>query len=136
MGAKDTLPFLPKPTTLCALARFHGTYKNRANIDGDPPNLTFQAFVHNKATNEPVKPMKTQKVDAIFEDGSFKPLMPLDPVPKEGQHVRIVIEPLDGAEQLLDLTTQVYEGLSDEEIDEIEEIALDRSTFFVDRAED
>ena len=80
--------------------------------------------------------MKTQKVDAIFEDGVFTPLMPLDPVPVDGQHVRIVIEPLDGAEQVLDLATQVYEGLSDDEIDAIERIALDRSTFFVDRAED
>jgi hypothetical protein len=35
----------------------------------------------------------------------------------------------------LSLLTQVYEGLSPEEIDEIEQIALDRSRFFTDREE-
>jgi hypothetical protein len=33
----------------------------------------------------------------------------------------------------LSLLTQVYEGLSPEEIDEVEQIALDRSHFFSDR---
>jgi len=34
---------------------------------------------------------------------------------------------------LLGLAGQVYEGLSDKDIDEVESIALDRSSFFHDR---
>ena len=80
--------------------------------------------------------MKTQKVDAVFENGSFKPLVPLDPIPAEGQRVRIVVEPVESPERVLDLATQVYEGLSEAQIDDIEEIALDRSNFFTGRTEE
>lgn len=71
-----------------------------------------------------------QKVEAIYENGLLKPLEAL--ALPEGQRVLVTIEPQ--AEQLspdeiLALARRVYEGLSEEEIAEIEAIALDRSTF-------
>ena len=45
----------------------------------------------------------------------------------------IVEESLKENEDPLSLAAKVYEGLSDQEIDEIEKIALDRSHFFRDR---
>jgi predicted DNA-binding antitoxin AbrB/MazE fold protein len=72
----------------------------------------------------------TQKVEAIYENGLLKPLEAL--ALPEGQRVLVTIEPQ--AEQLspdeiLALARRVYEGLSEEEIAEIEAIALDRSNF-------
>ncbi len=43
----------------------------------------------------------------------------------EGQHVRLTIETEDVPVDVLGLAEQVYNGLSDEEIDAIERIALD-----------
>jgi len=70
-------------------------------------------------------------IDAVFSDGNFKPLngdrLPLS----EGQRVRLIIEtPPDSDKDLLELAGQVYEGLSDEQVREIETIAVDRSNFF------
>lgn len=46
----------------------------------------------------------------------------------EGQRVRITID--DGLPEALRLATSVYDGLSNEDVDEIEKIAMDRSGFF------
>ncbi len=77
--------------------------------------------------------MPKQAVEAVFEDGAFKPLKPLKPAFAEGQHVRLLVEELNAEESLLDLATHVYEGLAPEQIDEIETIALDRSNFLTER---
>jgi len=77
--------------------------------------------------------MPKQAVEAVFEDGAFKPLKPLKPALAEGQHVRLLVEELNAEESLLDLATHVYEGLAPEQIDEIETIALDRSNFLTER---
>jgi len=54
----------------------------------------------------------------------------------EGQKVRLIIEPpAQSATSPLDLAAQVYEGLSDNQIDEIERIALDRDDFFGERVQ-
>lgn len=68
-------------------------------------------------------------VEAIYENGILKPLETLD-LP-EHQRVRITIhEPLgDSPEETLEAWHQVYEGCADEEIAQIEAIALDRSHF-------
>ena len=65
--------------------------------------------------------------------GVFKPVedVSLD----EGQKVTLTVEPLLAmtvaeAEVQLQEWTRVYEGLSEEEIAEVERIALDRSRFF------
>jgi predicted DNA-binding antitoxin AbrB/MazE fold protein len=72
----------------------------------------------------------TRKVPAVYEQGVLKPLEPL--ALPEGQHVTVTIdEPpvAESPEDALQAWQQVYAGLSDEEIAEIEAIALDRSNF-------
>ncbi len=77
-----------------------------------------------------------QTIDAIFEDGTFKPVDPIDLAVPEGQRVRLTVETPELPQAVLELATHVYEGLSDAEIDAIEEIALDRSLFFKNRTRD
>lgn len=68
-------------------------------------------------------------VDAIYEQGMLKPLEALD-LP-EGQRVRLAIyEPGEKSpDEQLDAWQSVYEGLTDEEIAQIEAVAIDRSHF-------
>ncbi len=69
-------------------------------------------------------------VEAIFENGVFKPVE--RPEIPEGEHVQLTVEiavrPLH--EDPLELAARVYRGLRPEEIDEIERVALDRTQFF------
>lgn len=72
----------------------------------------------------------TQVLEAIFENGVFRPLKP--PELAEGQRVSLIVEagePLS-PDQMLELAGKVFEGLNDEQIREIERIALDRQDFF------
>jgi predicted DNA-binding antitoxin AbrB/MazE fold protein len=73
--------------------------------------------------------MMARVVEAIYENGMLKPLETLD-LP-EHQRVRITIhEPLvESPEETLEAWQQVYEGCTDEEMTQIEAIALDRSRF-------
>ncbi len=71
----------------------------------------------------------TQIVDAVYENGLFRPLTPPASVLAEGQTVRLVVE-TDTTGDILALAAQVYAGLSEEQVDEVERIALDRSAFF------
>lgn len=76
----------------------------------------------------------TQTIEAIYQNGMFKPLNPVSEEITEGKTVEITIsEKKLSPEEMLKLASQVYEGLSEEDIDEIERIALDRSNFFGDR---
>jgi predicted DNA-binding antitoxin AbrB/MazE fold protein len=77
-----------------------------------------------------------QAVDAVFEHGIFRPLAPANLALSEGQRVRLVVETMEPGGDALALATQVYDGLSEQEIDEIEHIALDRRDFFGSRAID
>lgn len=71
-------------------------------------------------------------LDAIYENGAFRPLQQPVVAIAEGQRVRITID--DEAEpQALRLAMSVYDGLSDTDILEIETIALDRGAFFDSR---
>ncbi|MYC14152.1 MAG: DUF104 domain-containing protein [Gemmatimonadetes bacterium] len=74
-----------------------------------------------------------QTMDAVYEDGVFKPMKP--PKLSEGQHVRIKIEtPFEKSfDDLLELAAKVYEGLSADDIDGIEKIAHGRRDFLGDR---
>jgi len=78
---------------------------------------------------EEVNVMK-QTLEAIYEKGVFKPLK--RPEISEGQQVRLTVEtPSEWIpEDMLELAAQVYQGLSDKQIDEIEQIALNRRNFF------
>ena len=68
-------------------------------------------------------------VEAIHENGTLKPLEVLD-LP-EHQRVRITIhEPIvESPDETLAAWHQVYDGCGEEEIAQIEAIALDRSRF-------
>ena len=77
-----------------------------------------------------------QTVEAIYESGGFRLIDPADLQLFEGQKVRLIIEPPDqSATNPLDLAAQVYEGLSESQIEEIEQIALDRDDFFGERVQ-
>ncbi|MFB2971682.1 antitoxin family protein [Aerosakkonema sp. BLCC-F183] len=71
-----------------------------------------------------------QTLDAIYEQGVFRPLT--KPEIPDGESVKLIIETSSKSnpEEMLKLAAQVYEGLSQEEINEIEQIAGDRSNFF------
>jgi predicted DNA-binding antitoxin AbrB/MazE fold protein len=73
----------------------------------------------------------TQTLDAIFENGSFKPVDNGSFPFSEGQRVKLIVEvPAEPYDDLIELAGRVYEGLSDKEVDEVERLALDRSNFF------
>jgi len=71
-----------------------------------------------------------QTLEAIYEDGVFKPIEHLE-IPN-GQQVRLEVETLSdpSIEDVLSLAAQVYEGLTDEDVNEIEQVAFQRSDFF------
>ena len=75
-----------------------------------------------------------QTIDAIYENGTFKPVEPAKVNVSEGQRVTLVVDDQLLLEPLR-LAAHVYEGLSAQEIDEIEHIALDRDRFFDQQAE-
>lgn len=76
----------------------------------------------------------TQTIEAIYQNGIFKPLNPVSEEISEGEKVEITInDKRISPEEMLKLASQVYEGLSVDDIAEIERIALDRSNFFGDR---
>jgi predicted DNA-binding antitoxin AbrB/MazE fold protein len=76
--------------------------------------------------------MDQQLISAVYENGSFRPLQPLPFAVNEGERVRLRVE--ESAENTcLELACQVYDGLSESDIADIERIALDRSTFFRNR---
>lgn len=68
-------------------------------------------------------------VEAIYENGTLKLLETLD-LP-EHQHIWITIhEPLvESTDETLEAWNKVYEGCEEDEISQIEAIALDRSRF-------
>jgi predicted DNA-binding antitoxin AbrB/MazE fold protein len=66
-----------------------------------------------------------RKIEAVYEGGVFKPLVPVE-LP-EGQRVQVTVPlpPLGPAtpkevEEMMRLAASVFEGLSDEQIDEME----------------
>lgn len=72
--------------------------------------------------------MKTT-LEAIFENGVFKPVA--RPEIPEGERVQITVESLGSvpAEDILAIATSVYKGLSARDIDEIESMARRRDFF-------
>lgn len=68
-------------------------------------------------------------IDAIYEQGMLKPLEALD-LP-DHQRVRVTIYELgeESPDEQLDAWQSVYDGLTDEEIGQIEAVAFDRSRF-------
>ena len=75
-----------------------------------------------------------ETIDAIYEKGVFRPLKPSTIL--DGLKVRLEVEilPESSPYDLLELAAQVYDGLSNEQIDEIEQIVLDCRDLFGDRS--
>jgi predicted DNA-binding antitoxin AbrB/MazE fold protein len=77
--------------------------------------------------------MKTETIEAVFEKGVFHvlraPRIPL----RNGQRVRLVVETAETPDSILALAAGVYEGLSPQDVAEVEQIALRRQGFFGDQ---
>ncbi len=71
----------------------------------------------------------TRTLEAVYEGGVLKPLE--DPGLEENQRVLLEIrtEPTEERSSAIAAWHRVYEGLSEDEIAEVEAIALDRSRF-------
>jgi len=68
-------------------------------------------------------------VDAVYQDGVFRPLR--SPGLPNGERVRLTVERVTPAkaDDILKLANRVYEGLSPQDIDEIEDMARHRPLF-------
>ncbi|MDF5713911.1 MAG: antitoxin family protein [Rhizonema sp. NSF051] len=76
-----------------------------------------------------------QTLKAIYENGVFRPLE--KPELAEGQSVQLIVDTTNPLtpQEMLQLAAEVYEGLSETDVDQIEEIALKRDYFFTNRSE-
>lgn len=73
--------------------------------------------------------MESSPIDAIYENGLFRPVQPLStPIP-DGEHVRLRIEEASG-KTVLEQAWCVYEGLTPDDVDDVERIGLQRNRFF------
>ena len=74
-----------------------------------------------------------QDIEVVYRNGVLMPLEPL--ALSENQRVKITLHPaaVEKPEDILADWQQVYAGLSDDEIAEIERIALDRDHFLPER---
>jgi predicted DNA-binding antitoxin AbrB/MazE fold protein len=70
-----------------------------------------------------------QFVEAIYEDGVFRPVLPLELPAGERVRVEIEVKPKADVEAMLAEFQKVYEGFTSEEIDDLEKVILDRSSF-------
>ena len=68
-------------------------------------------------------------VDAVYQDGVFRPVR--SPELPDGELVRLTVERVVPAksDDILKLADRVYEGLSAQDIDEIEDMARHRPLF-------
>ncbi len=73
-------------------------------------------------------------VEAVFRDGVFTPVSRPDEV-AEGARVRLTIESLAAGapDEILSLARRVYDGLSPEDLADVEQMAR-RRTLFADEA--
>lgn len=78
-----------------------------------------------------------ETIKAIYTNGVFRPLNPVPDGLVEGDTVQIELKDSPSSEgdvnPIMKIAENFYEGLTDEDIEEIERIALDRSNFFGDR---
>jgi predicted DNA-binding antitoxin AbrB/MazE fold protein len=72
-----------------------------------------------------------QTIEAVFENGVFRPLDPVNGSIVEGQRVQLTVraDKATDEEDPLAMLTNFWEGMSEEEIQEIERIMLDRSNW-------
>ncbi len=74
----------------------------------------------------------SENLDAVYENGAFRPVNNADVHLCDGARVRLTVEPIpeNGNHNVLELAAKVYAGLSDEDIADVERIATDRTNFF------
>ena len=68
-------------------------------------------------------------VEAVYEKGVFTPLEPVDLPEHLRVRISIQVPSAQTPEDILRGWRSVYEGLSDQDVSEIERIALDRGHF-------
>lgn len=73
-------------------------------------------------------------LEAIYESGVFKPLAPLDLPEHQRVVVTIHLPPTESPDTGLEAWQQVYASLSEQDIVDIESIALDRGHFMLQEA--
>jgi predicted DNA-binding antitoxin AbrB/MazE fold protein len=71
----------------------------------------------------------TQTVEAVFENGMLRPLGQLQLAEREQVQLTVNTRGRRSPAEIMELARKVYEGLSPEEIDEIEK-AIQRRPFF------
>jgi predicted DNA-binding antitoxin AbrB/MazE fold protein len=71
-----------------------------------------------------------QVVEAIYERGVLRPLTPINLTERQRVNLRINVLDRQAALKIIEQLGKVYEGLSDQDIADIEAIALNRSDFF------
>ncbi len=76
--------------------------------------------------------MTTETLEAIFDHGIFRLVQPSSLPLRDGQRVRLVVETEESPDAILALAASVYDGLSPQDITEVEQIALQRRDFFGD----
>jgi predicted DNA-binding antitoxin AbrB/MazE fold protein len=74
--------------------------------------------------------MVSETIEAVYEHGGFRPISPVGAKLVDGQKVRLMVEPVESPDNILELASQVYEGLSDDQIDSIEQHVQRRKDFF------
>ena len=76
-----------------------------------------------------------QTIETIYENGVFRPLGAASLPFVEGDRVLVTVDApsSETAADVLALAADVYSGLSDDEIREIERVAFDRTSFFSPR---
>jgi predicted DNA-binding antitoxin AbrB/MazE fold protein len=72
--------------------------------------------------------------EAVYENGVLKPLESIKLLEHQRVTIMIQLPMVENPDQELESWHQVYSGLSDQEIKEIESIALDRSHFMAQEA--
>ncbi|HJT22728.1 MAG TPA: antitoxin family protein [Nitrospira sp.] len=70
-----------------------------------------------------------QTIKARYHDGVLEPLEPLALADEAEVQVTVETTPAVGTEDILQRVTQVYQGLTAEQVTQVETIALDRRHF-------
>lgn len=77
--------------------------------------------------------MATETIEAIYEQGGFRLITSVGLKLSEGQKVRLVVECMEDPDAILALAAEVYEGLTDLQINSMEEHIRRRDDFFNER---
>jgi predicted DNA-binding antitoxin AbrB/MazE fold protein len=78
--------------------------------------------------------MSIQTIEAVYEHGIFRLMEPPQVPIEEGQRVRLVVETEPVNDDVLALATSIFDGLSEQDIAEIDTIAGQREPFFGERS--